>query len=70
MGDLPERFYNCFVQALDDAGLPDDPEFRGAMRAYMRWAVDNVMAYSAVDTVVPSGLPMPHWSWDGLENSA
>jgi len=70
MGDLPARFYNCFVHALDDAGLPDDPEFRAAMRAYMRWAVDNVMAYSAVGTVVPAGLPMPHWGWDGLENSA
>jgi hemoglobin len=70
MGDLPERFYACFVQALDDAGLPADPEFRGAMQAYMRWAVDNVMAYSAVDAVVPTGLPMPCWGWGGLENSA
>ena len=66
MGDLPERFYNCFVLALDDAGLPDDPEFRAAVQAYMRWAVDNVMSYSAVDTVVPAGLPMPRWDWDGL----
>ena len=66
MGDLPERFYSCFVAALDDAQLPDDPEFRTAMKAYMRWAVDNVMAYSAVDTVVPTGLPMPRWTWDGL----
>jgi hemoglobin len=66
MGDLPERFYNCFVLALDDAGLPADPEFRAAMQAYMRWAVDNVMSYSAVDTVVPAGLPMPRWDWDGL----
>jgi len=40
------------------------------MQAYMRWAVDNVMAYSAIDTVVPAGLPMPHWGWDGRENSA
>lgn len=70
MGDLPERFYTCFVLALDDAGLPDDPEFRAAIQAYMRWAVDNLMAYSAVDTVVPTGLPMPRWGWDGLETSA
>ena len=28
MGDLGERFLACFVQALDDAGLPDDPDFR------------------------------------------
>ena len=69
MGDLPERFYNCFVAALDDVGLPDDPEFRAAMQAYMRWAVDNVMTYAAVGTVVPEGMPMPRWNWDGLQKS-
>jgi uncharacterized alkaline shock family protein YloU len=36
----------------------------------MRRAVDNVMAYSAVGTVVPQGLPMPHWDWDGLQKPA
>jgi hemoglobin len=69
MGDLGERFLDCFVQALDDAGLPDDQEFRAAMRSYMRWAVDNVLAYSPVGTVVPSGVTMPRWSWDGLRSS-
>jgi len=66
MGDLPERFFDCFVQALDDAELPSDPDFRAAMRGYMRWAVDNVMAYAPQDAVVPSGLPMPRWDWGGL----
>ena len=46
MDDLGERFLACFVLALDDAELPDDPAFRDAMRAYMRWAVDNVLSYS------------------------
>jgi hemoglobin len=69
MGDLPDRFFNCFVLALDDAGLPDDPEFRTALQSYMRWAVDNVMAYSAVGAVVPDSLPMPRWNWDGLQKA-
>lgn len=68
MGDLGERFFDCFVHALDDADLPDDPAFRGAMSAYMRWAVGNVLSYSAVDAVVPAGLRMPRWGWDGLES--
>jgi hemoglobin len=67
MGDLGERFLACFVLALDDAGLPDDLEFRAAMRAYMRWAVDNVLSYSPVDAVVPEGAGMPRWGWDGLQ---
>jgi hemoglobin len=67
MDDLGERFLACFVAAMDDAGLPADPEFREAMRTYMRWAVDNVLAYSPVGSVVPAGVPMPRWGWDGLE---
>jgi hemoglobin len=66
MGDLGERFLNCFVGALDDAKLPDDPEFREAMRAYMRWAVDNVLSYAEQDDVPPRAA-MPRWDWGGLQ---
>jgi hemoglobin len=66
MTDLGRRFVECFVAAADDAGLPADPEFRAALRAYMQWAVADVLTYSAADAVVPGGLPMPQWSWDGL----
>lgn len=64
MTDLGNRFVECFVLAMDDAHLPDDPEFRGVMRAYMRAAVDQVLAHPERGTV-PANLPMPHWSWDG-----
>jgi hemoglobin len=67
MGDLGERFARCFDGAMDDALLPADPAFRAALRAYMRWAVDDVLAYSAEDSAVAPGLTMPHWGWDGLE---
>jgi hemoglobin len=70
MGDLGERFLECFVRAMDDADLPDEPEFRAAMRAYMRWAVDNVLSYAPVDAVVPAGVAMPGWGWDGLRSAA
>ena len=53
--------------AADDAGLPDDAEFRAALRAYMEWAVADVLVYSPAGAQVPGGLPMPHWSWDGLD---
>jgi hemoglobin len=67
MTDLGRRFVDCFVAAADDVGLPDDPEFRAALRAYMVWAVDDVLAYSPEDSAVPNGVSMPHWSWDGLQ---
>jgi hemoglobin len=65
MGDLGERFLACFVAAMDDAALPDDPEFRGALAAYMRWAVGQVLAYPDGPEHVPGGLAMPRWTWDG-----
>jgi hemoglobin len=70
MSDLGRRFVQCFVRAADDAGLPDDPEFRSALRAYMQWAVDEVLSYPHKDSVVPGDLPMPRWSWDGLQSGS
>jgi len=62
--DLGKRFAACFVAAIDDAGFPDSPELRGAMRAYIEWAVGEELLYSPPGTDVPAGLPMPHWSWE------
>ena len=57
--DLGRRFVECFVQALDDAGLPDDVEFRAALRGYMEWQVAAVMAVSPEDAVVQHRLAAP-----------
>ena len=67
--DLGKRFVTCFVQAADDAGLPADAEFRAALRSYMEWAVARVMACSPRGSQVRPGLPVPRWSWDGLQSS-
>jgi hemoglobin len=69
-GDLGDRFVACFVQAADDAGLPDDPEFRRGLRAYMQWAVADVLAYSPSGSIVPDAMAVPRWSWEGLEEWA
>jgi hemoglobin len=66
MRDLGERFLSCFVLAADDAGLPADPQLRQALRAYMEWAVAQVLSYSPHESVVPDGLGVPRWSWEGL----
>jgi hemoglobin len=67
--DMGDRFEACFVQAMDDAGLPDDPELRAAMRAYMHWATREVNSYSPPGARVEPDLPMPRWSWDGLQTA-
>jgi hemoglobin len=33
----------------------------------MEWAVADVLVYSPVDAEVPDGLPIPRWSWNGLQ---
>lgn len=67
--DLGDRFLACFLGALDDAGIPEDPELRTALRSYMEWATRDVMAYSPADAVVAGGLPVPRWSWTGLQGA-
>jgi hemoglobin len=66
ISDLGRRFVECFVRAADDAGLPADPEFRAALRAYMTWAVGEVLSHGDGDAGIAEDLPMPRWTWDGL----
>jgi hemoglobin len=67
--DLGSRFLACFIGAIDAAGLPDEPEFRGALRAYMEWATAAVHVYNPEGSIVPDALPMPRWGWSGPEGA-
>jgi hemoglobin len=66
MLELGPRFVDCFVAAFDDVGLPEDADFRTALRAYMEWAVDDVNEFHAEGSTVPRGWSVPRWDWDGL----
>lgn len=65
--DLGTRFVACFVQAADDAGLPNDPDLCTILRVYMEWAVGEVLSISPPGDQAPAGLPVPRWGWSGLE---
>jgi hemoglobin len=62
---MDERAQACFAQALDDAGLPDDERLRTTLKDYFRWATTGMGTYPESAEAVPSGLSLPHWSWDG-----
>lgn len=64
--DFPQRFTACFMQGVDDAGLPADKKLRTALRSYMEWATRIVDSYSPPGAKVPDGLPLPRWNWNGL----
>jgi hemoglobin len=69
LSDLGRRFVDCFVAAMDDAGLPDDAEFRASLTSYMRWAVGEVLAHPDSADTVPRGAAMPRWGWNGPHGS-
>lgn len=67
--EMDERAQTCFVQALDDAHIPDDPRLRATLRAYFWWAIGRMAAHPESAEQVPDGQEMAYWSWDGpVEN--
>jgi hemoglobin len=63
--EMDERAQACFALALDDADLPDDVALRATLRAYFRWATEQLARYPPSADDVPAGLGVPRWSWDG-----
>ncbi len=63
--EMDERGQSCFAQALDDAGLPEDPRLRSALIAYFRWATEAMATHPESADDVPAELPLARWSWDG-----
>src|SRR5205823_5012567 len=63
--DLGARFAACFMQAADDVSLPDDPDFRAGLRAYIEWAVREVVSCSPRGSQVPADLALRRWCWVG-----
>jgi hemoglobin len=63
--EFSERFARCFLVAADDAGFPADEDLRALLRRYIEAATAEVESYGPAGSVVPAGLPVPRWSWDG-----
>ena len=57
------RFVSLLSLAADDAGLPDDPEFRSALVAYAEWGSRLAMHNSQPDAQVFEHAPVPRWGW-------
>ncbi len=67
--DMDRRAIACFDQALADVGITADP-LRRVLHDYFAWATTTTMArYHDSKDRVPKGLPIPRWSWEGLEGS-
>ena len=61
--DQRRRFVSLMSMAADDAGLPDDPEFRAAILGYLEWGTRLAMQNSKPDAEVVAEAPVPRWGW-------
>jgi hemoglobin len=57
------RFVSLMSVAADDAGMPEDPEFRSALMAYLEWGTRLAMHNSQPDAEVAAHAPVPRWGW-------
>ena len=62
-----QRFVELYLAALDQAGLPDDPAFRDAVREHVEFgsqvAVQN--SHAETDDELHPLREVPHWTWAG-----
>ena len=57
------RFASLMSLAADDAGMPNDPEFRSALVAYLEWGTRIALGNSQPDAEVVAQAPVPRWGW-------
>jgi hemoglobin len=57
------RFVTLLSEAADDAGLPDDPEFRAAVMGYAEWGTRLALHNSQPGAAVAERAPVPRWGW-------
>jgi hemoglobin len=57
------RFASLMSLAADDAGLPDDPEFRAAFVGYVEWGTRLAVHNSQPGAELVEDAPVPRWGW-------
>lgn len=57
------RWLKLLLASADATGLPDDPEFRSALVAYLEWGSRLAVQNSQSEVAVVEAAPMPKWGW-------
>ena len=64
--EMDQRAIACFDQALADVELA--APVRAVLHDYFAWVTTTSLTrYPESADAVPDGLPLPRWSWDGLQ---
>ncbi|GJM37290.1 MAG: globin [Acidimicrobiales bacterium] len=56
-------FVSTMSLGADDAGLPEDPEFRSALLAYLEWGTRLALENAAPGAAPVEHAPVPRWGW-------
>jgi len=51
------------IQSSQEAGLPNDAEFRSAFSSYLEWGSRLAVENSQTTSRPPRHMPMPAWDW-------
>ena len=57
------RWVQLLVMSANDAGVPNDPEFRSVLSSYIEWGSRLAVENSQLGVTPPPHMPMPHWEW-------
>jgi len=59
-----KRWLQLLLEAADETGLKDDPEFRSSLLGYLEWGSRLAIINSnATENPVKEHEPMPKWGW-------
>ena len=60
-----QRFVTLYLEALDEAGLPDDEPFRNTVRSHLEFGADVAQqnSWAETDSELHPIRAVPRWSW-------
>jgi hemoglobin len=60
-----QRFVGLYLEALEEAGLPDDETFRSAVQSHLEFGsnVAQQNSWAETDSDLHPIREVPHWSW-------
>ena len=61
--DWRQRWVTLLLESAQEAGLPNDPEFRSAFQSYIEWGSRLAVENSQTQSHPPEHMPMPRWDW-------
>jgi len=61
--DQRRRWVSLLLETADELGMPEDPEFRSALVAYLEWGSRLAVINSQPGAAVDPHAPMPRWGW-------